>query len=771
MGFSERQTDFSPASAQLVTIARQSQTGVRELATDRVRGAGSQIRSLEREFNHSQQFWSTNQAKRDILIIDNLPESIDLLSRIMSSQGFNVRVAPTGKLALQSIRLTPPVLILLDVSMPDIGGFEICQQLHADPATQHIPVIFLSAQDNVQAKAKAFQMGAVDFIAKPFEAVELLARVKNHLRLQDLWHQLHRRSEHQQKLLNEHRMLKQQLSQEKELAEVTLQSIGDAVVTTNALGQIQSLNPVAEKLLRCNRVEAKGRDIRDVFRLHNELTGVAIAHPVLEALQSGVVISPDGQSILVNGEGEEFPVSESVAPIRDRAGNVIGTIMVFRDVTESRQMARRLSWQATHDPLTHLFNRSEFERQLLLVLDRVRLKDQLATLCYVDLDRFKIVNDTCGHVAGDELLRQVTLAVQQKISAQDIFARVGGDEFALVLLNRSPEEAEALAEKICRAVQDFRFSWQSHSFKIGASIGLVHLDGDYRDTSDVLNFADAACYLSKERGRNQVQVYREDNQAIAQRRDESQWINRLNLALQDARFCLYGQAIVSLAPQPDDQPLPVSHHEVLLRMIGEDGEIVPPMSFIPVAERYDLMPEIDFWVVENFLRYCAQKRRQSSLGRYTINLSGASINKPKFVDGLEEMLRRSSVPCEVICFEITETAAIANLTSAAKSIRQLKSLGCQFALDDFGSGMSSLSYLKHLPVDYLKIDGSFVRNIHRDPVDRAMVESCNHIAHVMGIKTIAEYVENQRILQVLREIGVDYAQGDAVAEPHLLFID
>lgn len=206
-------------------------------------------------------------------------------------------------------------------------------------------------------------------------------------------------------------------------------------------------------------------------------------------------------------------------------------------------------------------------------------------------------------------------------------------------------------------------------------------------------------------------------------------------------------------------------------MIGEDGEIVPPMSFIPVAERYDLMPEIDFWVVENFLRYCAQKRRQSSLGRYTINLSGASINKPKFVDGLEEMLRRSSVPCEVICFEITETAAIANLTSAAKSIRQLKNLGCQFALDDFGSGMSSLAYLKHLPVDYLKIDGSFVRNIHRDPVDRAMVESCNHIAHVMGLKTIAEYVENQRILQVLREIGVDYAQGDAVAEPHLLFID
>ncbi|NJR69937.1 MAG: diguanylate cyclase [Synechococcales cyanobacterium CRU_2_2] len=502
------------------------------------------------QLSHPQQFWSGHGTARDVLVVDDLPESLDLLSRILSNQGLNVRVAPTGKLALQSIRLTPPALILLDVSLSDMGGFEICQQLNADPVTQHIPIIFLSAHDNVQAKAKAFQMGAVDFIAKPFEAVELLARVKNHLRLQDLWHRLHKRNEHQQKLLNEHRTLKQLLFQEKELAEVTLQSIGDAVVTTNALGQIQSLNPVAEKLLRCSRLEAKGRDIREVFRLHNELTGVAIVHPVLEALEAGVVISPDGQSILVNGEGEEFPVSESVAPIRDRIGNVIGAIMVFRDVTESRQMARRLSWQATHDPLTHLFNRSEFERQLLLVLDQVRLKDQLATLCYVDLDRFKIVNDTCGHVAGDELLRQVTLAVQQKISAQDIFARVGGDEFALILLNRSPEEAEALAEKICRAVQDFRFAWQSHTFKIGASIGLVHLDADYRDTSDVLNSADAACYFSKERGRNQVQVYRGDNQAIAQRRDESQWINRLNLALQDARFCLYGQAIVSLAPRP-----------------------------------------------------------------------------------------------------------------------------------------------------------------------------------------------------------------------------
>lgn len=739
--------------------------------------------SPERDLHHTRSLGAAKPRTRDILIIDDLPESLDLLSRILSNQGFNVRVAPTGRLALRSIRLDPPTLILLDVCLPDIDGFEICQQLNADPLTRHIPIIFLSSQDDVQAKAKAFQTGAVDFIAKPFEAVELLARINNQIRLQDLWHRLHKRNQHQQRLLNEHRTLKQLLFQEKELAEVTLQSIGDAVVTTDATGKIQSLNPVAEKLLRLSRSRAEGRDIQDVFRLYNELTGGVVTHPVLVALQAGEVVSPDEQSILVNIEGEEFPISESVAPIRDRAGHVIGAIMVFRDVTESRQMARRLSWQATHDPLTNLFNRSEFERQLLLVVERVRLQEQQAALCYMDLDRFKIVNDTCGHEAGDELLRQVTLTVQQQISSQDIFARVGGDEFALILLNRSPEEAEALAEKICRVVQAFRFAWQAHTFKIGASIGLVHLDADYRDTSEILSSADAACYFSKEQGRNQVQVYRGDDQAIAQRRDESQWISRLNLALEEARFCLYGQAIVPLGADSDadsgvesggktDAELrAASHHEVLLRMIDEDGEIVPPMSFIPVAERYDLMPEIDFWVVKNFLRYFAQNRRQNSLGRYTINLSGASINKPKFVDSLETLLTRSSVPSEVICFEITETAAIANLTSAAKSIRQLKQLGCQFALDDFGSGMSSLAYLKHLPVDYLKIDGSFVRNIDHDPVNRAMVESCNHIAHVMGLKTIAEYAESPQILQVLEDIGVDYAQGNAVAEPHLLFID
>lgn len=711
----------------------------------------------------------------EILVVDDQPESLALLERILSGQGFVVRVAPTAALGFQSILLQPPTLILMDVYLPDQTGFEFCERLQADSSTSQIPIIFLSAHDEIHAKAQGFKSGGVDFISKPFERVELLARIQNQLRIQDLRHRLQQRNEQQQNLVNDLCALKQLYFQDKELAEVTVQSIGDAVVTTDAEGRVRSLNPVAEKLLMLNRSMAEGQAIEKLFRLYDERTKAAMQNPVMVALKTGKVVSLGENSILINGEGEEFAISDSVAPIRDRNGLIIGAVMVFRDVTESRQMARRLSWQATHDPLTNLFNRSELERQLIQVLDQVHQKDRLATLCYIDLDRFKVVNDTCGHKAGDELLRQVTLAIQQKILAEDIFARVGGDEFSLLLLDRPPAETEAIAEAICQTVQQFRFVWQNQTFKIGASIGLVHLDGSHRDTTDVINSADAACYCAKDQGRNQVQVYRGDSQVFTQRRDDTQWISRLNFAIEEARFCLYGQAIMSLpqgkGSEGEKVALASSHQEILIRMIGEGGEIIPPMSFIPVAERYDLMPEIDLWVVKTFLRYYSQKCQQADPGRYTINLSGASINKPQFVDALEALLKQSSVPKEAVCFEITETAAIANLTSAAKSVRQLKKLGCRFALDDFGSGMSSLAYLKHLPVDYLKIDGSFVRNIHKDPVDRAMVEGFNRIAHAMNLKTIAEYVETPEILDVLRQLGVDYAQGDAVGTPHLLFID
>jgi len=713
----------------------------------------------------------------EVLIVDGQPDSLNLLMRVFAEQQFAIRIAPNGALALQSILVQPPDLVLLDLSLPDQSGFELCRQLQADPETRHIPIIFISAQTESEAKAKAFRLGGVDFISKPFEAVELLARVHNQLRIRAQWHHSQQRNEHQQQLLQEHRALKQLLYHEKELAEVTLQSIGDAVVTVEAKGQITSLNPLAEQLLQLTRQQAKNRPVELAFRILNERTGCIIKNPVTLVLRDGKIVALEDHHVMITATGQEFPVSQSVAPIRDRFGAIVGAVMVFRDVTESREMARRLSWQATHDPLTQLINRSELERQLAAaVLEQNG--QQTTTLCFMDLERFKIVNDTCGHKAGDELLRQVTLTMQQQLSSQDILARVGGDEFALILLDRPPEQAEQVAEEICRAVQQFCFAWDNKNFRIGVSIGLVHLNEKHCDMASALNCADAACYYSKNKGGSQVQIYSKSNRELNQRRDDTQWINRVNLALQEARFCLYGQPIMAIAPEAetsdetdDKVKLVASHQEILIRMIGEDGHSVPPMSFIPIAERYDLMPEIDLWVVENFLRYYSQTAQQQGSNRYTINLSGASISSPKFVDDLEKMLHRTSVPMEAICFEITETAAILSLHAAAKSMRQLKKLGCSFALDDFGSGMSSLTYLKHLPVDYLKIDGSFVRNIHRSPIDRAMVEGFIGIAKVMNLKTIAEYAESDAVLQELRAIGADYAQGDAVAQPHLLFID
>ena len=712
------------------------------------------------------------EKQAELLVVDDQPDSLNLLMKVFNGEEFEVRIAPNANLALQSILIQPPDLILLDINLPDKSGFEVCKQLQADPTTQDIPIIFISAQNAGESKAEAFNLGGVDFISKPFEAVELLARVRNQLKVQELWRRCRKRNEHQQKLLNEHRALKQLLFHEKELAEVTLQSIGDAVITADAEGRITSLNPLAEKLLQLNRQQAEGMLIDSAFRILNERTGNIAENPVKAALRTGAAVALDEHNILITTEGKEFPINDSVAPIRDRHGATVGAVMIFRDVTESREIARQLSWQATRDPLTQLINRSELERKLSTSLKEI--KQHTATLGYLDLDRFKIINDTCGHKAGDELLRQVTLTMQQKLSSKDILARVGGDEFALILVDKTPQEAEDIAEEICLAVQQFRFVWDAQSFKIGVSIGLVHLDTTHRDTTEVLNCADAACYYSKNQGRNQVQTYREDNFNLAQKRDDTQWINRLNLALEEARFCLYGQPIMALEGEDETHGAlkrKPSHHEVLIRMLGEDGEIIPPMSFIPIAERYDLMPEIDLWVVENFLRYYSQTEQQQNLNKYTINLSGASINSPKFIDTLEQRLLNSTIPMDKLCFEITETAAIRSLTSAAKSMRQLKQLGCRFALDDFGSGMSSLTYLKHLPVDYLKIDGSFVRNIDRSPVDRAMVKGFIDIAKVMNLKTIAEYAESDSILRHLKEIGADYAQGDAVGHPHLLFID
>jgi diguanylate cyclase (GGDEF)-like protein/PAS domain S-box-containing protein len=563
--------------------------------------------------------------------------------------------------------------------------------------------------------------------------------------------------------IRERQRIAELLFLEKELAQVTLQSIGDGVITTDMAGKIQYFNPVAEQLTGWRANEVKGIPLTKIFKIVNEVTREPVENPVEQVLREDRIAGLANHTILIARDGTEYAIDDSAAPIRDRNGKTIGAVLVFHDVTQSRQLARQLSWQASHDTLTGLVNRREFERQLIEAIADAKNGDRQHALCYLDLDQFKVVNDTCGHIAGDELLRQVTALLQKRVRSTDILARLGGDEFGLLFYQCPLSQARQIAETLRQIVQDFRFIWGGKTFTIGASIGLVAIDADAKDLNDVLSAADAACYAAKGNGRNCIRVYRTDDRDLVRQRGERQWIARITQALEENRFRLHCQKIVSV-PRGSRK----CHYEVLLRLVDEIGELVSPMAFIPAAERYDLMPAIDRWVINTFFasyeRYC-QENPDSFAGLYAINLSGTSVNNPQFFDFLAEQLTRYNICPQTICFEITETTAIANLDRAAKLISSLKELGCCFALDDFGNGMSSLAYLKNLPIDYLKIDGSFVKNVASDRIDYVMVESFNQIAHAMGIQTIAEFVENKAILRKLQEIGVDYAQGYGIAKP------
>ncbi|HEY9825409.1 MAG TPA: EAL domain-containing protein, partial [Stenomitos sp.] len=565
----------------------------------------------------------------------------------------------------------------------------------------------------------------------------------------------------------ERKSTERRLFAEKELAQITLEAIGDAVITTDAKGYIQYFNPVAEHLTGWKLHEVKGLPLTDVFTIVNEITRRAVENPLHKVLRSGQIANLATNTVLIARDGTEYPIEDSAAPIRANNGEIIGVVIVFHDVTQSRYLARQLSWQANHDDLTGLFNRRTFERQLTDALIGARTQNEHHVLCFLDLDQFKAVNDTCGHAAGDELLCQVTNLLQERVRLTDTLARLGGDEFGLLLHQCSIEQAEQVADALRQLIQAYRFIYQGKVFSIGVSIGLVAINANSQNLNSVLSAADAACYAAKERGRNCIYIYQSDDLKLAQHRNERQWISRLDQALRDDRFRLYCQKIVPVSVNSNK-----AHYEVLLRLVDESGQLVPPMAFIPAAERYHLIPAIDQWVIRTFFsRYQAYQRQSLTCGHpldqsvYTINLSGGSVNNEDFLEFVQEQFVEFEIAPENICFEITETTAIANFDQAVQLIHALKKIGCRFALDDFGSGMSSLAYLKNLPVDYLKIDGSFVKDIDNDRKDYAMVECFNRLSHFMGIQTIAECVETETVLQNLRKIGVDYAQGFCIDTP------
>jgi diguanylate cyclase (GGDEF)-like protein/PAS domain S-box-containing protein len=549
--------------------------------------------------------------------------------------------------------------------------------------------------------------------------------------------------------------------QAKERAQVTLQSIGDAVITTDSEGRVDYMNPVAESLTGWENHEAQSQLIGSILAVVDEGNHEPGESPVVRCLREGQVLGLKQHTVFMPRRGQEIAIQDSAAPIRDRAGNLIGAVMVFHDVSKERRLHRALHYQASHDALTGLINRREFETRLTTAVESVRQDaGSRQALLYLDLDQFKLVNDTCGHPAGDQLLKQITGVLQSRVRTGDTLARLGGDEFGILLANCTLDQAMRVAETLRQAIRDYRFIWQDGVLAVGASIGIVEITGDTPTVASVMSAADVACYAAKDQGRNRVQLYKPDN--VPERHREMHWVSKLTRACDEGRFELFYQPIVAIGKNSDVR----EHFELLLRLRDENGSRVAPAEFIPAAERYNIMPSIDRWVVRQALDRVVH-RVTSGVKPYTVavNLSGTSLNDERFLEFLIAELSACDLAPGAMCFEITETAAIANLGNVVYFMRELKSRGCHFALDDFGSGLSSFMYLKTLPVDYLKIDGQFIENVTRDPVDRSMVEAISQVGRAMGIQTIAERVESAEVLAELARLGVGYAQGFHIAKP------
>jgi diguanylate cyclase len=555
--------------------------------------------------------------------------------------------------------------------------------------------------------------------------------------------------------------LESRLIEGRELLQVTLDSIGDAVITTDLERRIKWLNPVAERLTGWSKEDAFGKRLTEVFSIFNKDSRQPAEDPVSLCLQRGQVTGLASDTILIARDGMEYGIEDSASPIRDAQGNLHGAVLVFHDVSEQRRLSEEMSHRATHDMLTGLLNRLEFESRLSRMLASAKVGQGDGALMYIDLDQFKLVNDACGHAVGDQLLRQVSTLLQSCVRGRDTVARLGGDEFGILLEHCSAEQAEKVASKICDQMEEFRFLHDGRRFRVGTSIGLVPVDNRWSSTASLLQAADSACYAAKEAGRNRVHAWFDTDRAIKARQGDMQWVTRLEQALDENRFELYGQKIMPIGLASE-----ALHFEVLLRLRETDGTIVPPGVFLVAAERFNLATRIDKWVVRNTFEWLSDTSRNvESVELVSINLSGQSIGDRAFHQHLIEKMQRATFDLRKVCFEITETAAITNLGDAKLFIDEVRQLGAKVALDDFGSGASSFGYLKMLPVDFLKIDGQFITGMLDDKLNEAAVRCFQEVAAVVGVRTIAEFVERSETLDALRQIGVDMAQGYLLHRP------
>ena len=556
------------------------------------------------------------------------------------------------------------------------------------------------------------------------------------------------------------------LSRSKRQAQYTLESISEGVITTDNDGRIDYMNRAAEALIGTNRDDAAGHRIGELFKLVDDADRRSLGDPVERCLAMRRRVNMGRRAVLVTQDGEhEHSVELTASPVRGPGSSIVGTVMVIHDVSELRGLTRQMSYQATHDPLTGLINRREFERRLDEAMDTAHAEEAVHMLFYMDLDRFKAVNDSCGHLAGDNMLREVATLIKDEVRDSDYVGRLGGDEFGALLIGCPIDKARQIAQDICNAIAAYRFVWKDKIFNIGISIGLVEISHVSGSLQDVMSAADSACYVAKQQGRGQVHVYSARDEAVARERGDIQWLRELQSALHEDSFELAVQPILSMNERPDSGP----SAEVLIRLPDERGKIGDTAEFLRPADRYQLMPQIDRWVINATLAAISSGEiKLPGMRSVAINISGQTLGDEAFLSFVVEALDRTGIVPTAICFEVTEQAILSNVQHAQRFIEVLHGIGCEFSLDDFGSGLGSFSSLKHLPIDYLKIDGTYTRNLQSDLVNQEMVAAMIKLARTMEFRVVAEQVEHQEDFDWLRDVGVDFVQGYFIDAPAAL---
>jgi diguanylate cyclase (GGDEF)-like protein/PAS domain S-box-containing protein len=678
---------------------------------------------------------------RVLIVEDEKIIALDLRKRL-ESFGFDiVGTATTGPDAIELTGTLRPDIILMDIMLSEeMDGIEAATSIKE---RYGVPVIFLTAYADEKTLERAREAEPFGYILKPFKERELYSTINIAL---------------YKSSIDKH------ILRQERLFSAILDSVADALIATDETGRIRFMNPVAETMTAWTEEEARHKYLSEILHFIDVQTELPVAVPGIESLHKNGAYHFDGVSVQ-NRMGAQIHVEGIMTAIRNQDGKIDGQVMAFHDISEYKKMSDQIVYQASHDSMTGLLNRDEFIAKLEEIIHNT--KENTHGYIYIDIDQFKVVNDVCGHLAGDELIRQVSRSFADILPGPPPIGRLGGDEFGIILQDTDLEESRTTAEAVLNHMRR-KFIWQKHLFNITASIGVVPVTTEARDVYRVIAAADDACYLAKESGGNTIRVYESSSQVFLKRRGEMNWISRLTRAIDENRFVLFSQAIASL------DGLNPPKQEILLRLRdindeNTDETLISPAEFIPAAEKYQLMPQVDRWVIRETLAYVKRSLNQTGVSeKFCINISGASIADDTFLDYVLQIFRDIGVGPEHFTFEITETTAIENLTRALNVIQTLQDEGATFALDDFGNGFSSFSYLKNLRFDFLKIDGSFVKGIDTDPIHRALVEAVNNMGHVMGMKTIAEFVSTEEIRRTLVEIGVDYAQGYSIAKPSRL---